>query len=227
MRTVKQRWKLFALAVFVAAGLGVSTDVMAAASKKNVICVKTSTGNYYPVVTVSQLVAVNGGTTFNIVLKDGKKENGIESISFEKHEVEIDFSEYQTNSDGTPYVDMTKPVYMVTSTGKLILMKDLPTMEVQEGSTKFDVKVNGSIEGNLTHVSFYRGNPEDFNKSEDNTGDANGDGNVNAADIVEVVNYIMGSPSGGFNNTNADANGDGTVNAADIVYMVNIIMNKK
>ena len=81
MRTVKQRWKSFALAAFVVAGLGTANNVMAAASKKNVMCVKTSTGNYYPVVSVSQLVTMNGGTSFNIVLKDGKKENGVESIS--------------------------------------------------------------------------------------------------------------------------------------------------
>lgn len=57
-------------------------------------------------------------------------------------------------------------------------------------------------------------------------GDVNSDGVVNAEDIVEVVNYIMGtpSPSGKFNLTSADANEDGTVNAADIVTIVNIIM---
>ena len=56
-------------------------------------------------------------------------------------------------------------------------------------------------------------------------GDANGDGTVNAADIVEVVNCIMGSPSEKFNATAADVNGDGTVNAADIVLIVNQIMS--
>ena len=55
-------------------------------------------------------------------------------------------------------------------------------------------------------------------------GDANGDGTVNAADIVEIVNYIMGAASAAFNEANADANGDGTVNAADIVAVVNMIM---
>ena len=55
-------------------------------------------------------------------------------------------------------------------------------------------------------------------------GDANGDGTVNAADIVEVVNFIMGHPSGKFKEDAADANGDGVVNAADIVAIVNIIM---
>lgn len=55
-------------------------------------------------------------------------------------------------------------------------------------------------------------------------GDANNDGTVNAADIVEVVNYIMGNKSDKFNDALADANGDGTVNAADIVTIVNLIM---
>ena len=55
-------------------------------------------------------------------------------------------------------------------------------------------------------------------------GDSNGDGTVNAADIVEVVNFIMGNQSGGFNEAAADANGDGLVNAADIVAIVNMIM---
>ena len=56
------------------------------------------------------------------------------------------------------------------------------------------------------------------------SGDANGDGTINAADIVEVVNYIMGSPSTKFKMGGADANGDFTVNAADIVTIVNTIM---
>ena len=58
-------------------------------------------------------------------------------------------------------------------------------------------------------------------------GDANNDGTINAADIVEVVNYIMGSPSNKFDLSKADANGDKTVNAADIVAIVNVIMGTK
>jgi pectinesterase len=55
-------------------------------------------------------------------------------------------------------------------------------------------------------------------------GDANDDLVVNAADIVEVVNYIMGNPSAAFNFSAADVNGDGSVNAADIVLIVNLIL---
>ena len=51
-----------------------------------------------------------------------------------------------------------------------------------------------------------------------------GDGNMNAADIVEVLNYIMGNPSDNFKKYAADVNGDGIVNAADIVAIANIIM---
>lgn len=55
-------------------------------------------------------------------------------------------------------------------------------------------------------------------------GDANGDGTINAEDIVEVVNYLRGYMSGKFMEVLADANGDGIVNTADIVQIVNIIM---
>ncbi len=57
-------------------------------------------------------------------------------------------------------------------------------------------------------------------------GDANGDGIVDEADIMEIVNYLMGKPSEKFNEIAADANGDSVVNAADIVAIVNILQKK-
>lgn len=56
------------------------------------------------------------------------------------------------------------------------------------------------------------------------SGDANGDGEINAADIVEVVNYINGTPTNVFDAKKADANGDGIINGADIDTIVAIIM---
>ena len=56
-------------------------------------------------------------------------------------------------------------------------------------------------------------------------GDANGDGTINAADIVEVVNKIMDNPSASFILEGADVNRDGIINAADIVGIVSIIMS--
>ncbi len=56
-------------------------------------------------------------------------------------------------------------------------------------------------------------------------GDANGDGQVNVADIVEIVNCILGRASEKFNDKAADVNGDGEVNVTDIVSVVSIILS--
>ena len=54
-------------------------------------------------------------------------------------------------------------------------------------------------------------------------GDVNDDGYVNIADIVEIVNYLMGSPSNNFDEKSADVNGDNKVNANDIVQIVKMM----
>lgn len=57
-------------------------------------------------------------------------------------------------------------------------------------------------------------------------GDANGDGVVNAADIVEVVNAKNGNPSANYNAINADMDGSDEVNQTDINAIVDIIMKQ-
>lgn len=56
-------------------------------------------------------------------------------------------------------------------------------------------------------------------------GDANGDGNVDATDIVEMTNYIMGKASEHFAFKAADVNGDGKVDIADILQIVKGIID--
>ena len=51
-------------------------------------------------------------------------------------------------------------------------------------------------------------------------GDANNDGKVNVADIVEVVNAKAGKPSASFNMTNADVDGNGSITEAEIVKII-------
>lgn len=58
-------------------------------------------------------------------------------------------------------------------------------------------------------------------------GDANGDGVVDAADVVSIINYIIGKPSASFNEKNADTNGDGLILVDDAVGTANIIMNEQ
>lgn len=47
------------------------------------------------------------------------------------------------------------------------------------------------------------------------SGDVNGDGKINVADIVELVRYLNGNPSGKFIYAEADVNNDGMVNETD------------
>ena len=51
-------------------------------------------------------------------------------------------------------------------------------------------------------------------------GDVNGDGDVNGADIVAVINYVLNDSK-----TDGDVNGDGEVNGADIVAVINYVLS--
>lgn len=57
------------------------------------------------------------------------------------------------------------------------------------------------------------------------SGDVNGDGKVNVADIVEIINYLNGHPSDKFIYAEADANNDGTVNETDAKLIASKIMD--
>ena len=56
-------------------------------------------------------------------------------------------------------------------------------------------------------------------------GDANGDGEIDAVDVVAIINHIIGKNSSSFNTLNADVNGDGQVLVDDAVRAVELIIN--
>ena len=56
---------------------------------------------------------------------------------------------------------------------------------------------------------------------EDVPGDINADGEVDIADIVAEIDYVL---SGDYS-TQGDANGDGSVDVADIVYVIDYVLN--
>ena len=57
-------------------------------------------------------------------------------------------------------------------------------------------------------------------------GDANDDGKVDVADIVEIVNYLQEQKSERFNEKNADADNNSEVNIEDINAIVTIILEE-
>lgn len=156
MRTFKLNWKAGLFAALLAAGCAVQAN----AAEKNVICVKTNSGQYVPVVRVSMMVVADGASTFEIVLKDGPSLTGVESICFEKHLVDIDFSKYKEDASGTIPVDYTKKIYMMTNTGKYFTFKTLPTLEPQAGTNLFNVVQGNTTEPGVEYVYFVRSNDE-------------------------------------------------------------------
>ena len=94
--------------------------------------------------------------------------------------------------------------------------------------------VDGYYEGRISNIVFTKTDGKQLKLADARfgiaitnmiMGDANGDGEVNVSDIVEIVNYIMGKPSANFVLAAADLNGDGEINVTDIVKVVSIIMS--
>ena len=57
-------------------------------------------------------------------------------------------------------------------------------------------------------------------------GDANGDGAVDIADAVCIVNHVVDKPNAKFIEAAADANSDGDIDIADAVHIVNFVVGK-
>lgn len=57
-------------------------------------------------------------------------------------------------------------------------------------------------------------------------GDVNGDGVVDVADAVSIVNYVVGKATTEFNDKAADVNNDGDIDVSDAVRLVNFLVGK-
>lgn len=71
--------------------------------------------------------------------------------------------------------------------------------------------------------------PETINRLEISNylkGDANGDGTIDIADAVCIVNHVVGKATPSFVAKSADANADGVVDIADAVRIVNLVVGK-
>ena len=57
------------------------------------------------------------------------------------------------------------------------------------------------------------------------TGDVNGDGNVTAADVTALYNWLLNNDNSGI--VNGDQNSDGNITAADVTFIYNILLGSK
>ena len=150
-----------------------------------VMCLKTNTGQFIEVVRVSMMVIPDGGSTFDILVKDGEGAANVQSVSFEKHESDIDLSKYSGSSSGYGEApDYSKPFFLMTNTGKFFYMKDKPELIAKEGTDKFDVKVGSTTESNVGKIYFFRG-------TEEEAGQAAG---IDTPKTVAEENLVLTSP---------------------------------
>ena len=56
-------------------------------------------------------------------------------------------------------------------------------------------------------------------------GDVNGDGSINARDVVAIMRYLVGVNDDVFLKGCADYNSDGTINARDVLLIMMAIVN--
>jgi hypothetical protein len=84
----------------------------------------------------------------------------------------------------------------------------------------------GSNYGDLHVVNCNDFAVKDANVLESILGDSNGDGDVDIADAVCIVNYVVGKTNTAFLEAAADANSDGEVDIADAVHIVNYVVGK-
>ncbi len=152
MKTVLQKKKILMPLLLAAAMVG---NPYQAHAQKNVMCLKTNTGKYIELCRVRFMAVVDGGATFDIIVKDGEGARGVSSVSFEKHASTIDLSQYSTSSDGTDYVDLNLPVWLRTSTGKDHKLSTVSALANIDGKI-FEVLGSGFTESNVQYVTFYR-----------------------------------------------------------------------
>lgn len=161
MKPQKQSLMVGLLSILFAVALMCPQQASAAEKEVNVWCAKTNTGNYYPLARVSMMVVPDGGSTFEILLKDGVGEANVQSISFEKHKEVLDLDKYKVSADGTPSIDLSKKCYMFTNTGKFFsLGADKPMLDVNDGSNLFKVtdRSGNVLADNVESVEFIRTN---------------------------------------------------------------------
>ena len=121
-------------------------------------------------------------------------------------------------------------------TGKAFIFIGEKVYETYVLDGKWEVMLGNISEGTIAQVAVATNGlqPSIFTKAvaesssvapTKTSGDANGDGMVDTADVTAIINYILGKPSASFNKENADVTGDGDILIDDAVQTVQMIMD--
>lgn len=150
LKTIKTiAWQVLALLMLPA----IPTDA-AAQETQSVWCLKTDRGQFIEMARVEMLVAVDGQSTFEVVVREGQGAVGVKSITFELHE-----SDYVAPADDEPLVmTETGPWCLITNQGDSIAMSRVQMLANVDGTNQFEVvTADGANRVGVTNVRFGRG----------------------------------------------------------------------
>ena len=175
----------------------------------------TSPVGEYPIV-------VNKGTVTNY---NDHYVNG--TLTIKKAPLKITAKSYTIKQgDALPTFETTYEGFKNGETESVLTKK--PTIATTATSAsepgEYDITVSGAEATNY-EINYVNGKLT-IEKPAYIPGDANGDGEVDIADAVCIVNHVVSKPNTSFNEAAADANGDGDIDIADAVHIVNLVVGK-
>jgi len=117
-------------------------------------CLKTDQGQLIEMARVEMLVAVDGQSAFEVVVREGQGAVGVRSITFELHE-----SDYVAPADDEPIIDSaTGPWCLITDRGDSIAMSRIQMLANVDNSNQFEVvTTDGANSTGVTNIRFARG----------------------------------------------------------------------
>ena len=162
-----------------------------------------------------------GGYSATVGVQDN---TGNSSLQVDEYNGNYFHDEMSVYFDYTEYVDWLSIVSETTSGDinqgeEVIINLEIETMDLPQGDYTGYLNINTNIQASVQiPVYLYVGDALLL-------GDVNGDDSLNVLDIVQIVNYVLGTIE--FSDSqilSADVNGDGLVNVLDIVTLVNMIL---
>jgi hypothetical protein len=164
---------------------------------------------------------------YPIVIKKGSVGNSIVSyingtLTITKAPLTIKAGTYtRKQGEENPVFSLTYEGFKEEETEDVLIKKpSVSTSAIKESKPgEYSIIVSGAISQNY-EITYVNG----ILIVETRLGDANGDGVVNAADIVAVIRHIKGNTPAGFVLKGADANQDQQIDESDVKAIANIIM---